>query len=61
MLKELEPVKLLCDYNEIKAGTLGTVVLAYDDHIVEVEFIDGAGDIIGVYTIPVEVLEKTES
>lgn len=61
MLKELEPVKLLCDYNEIKAGTLGTILLVYDDHIVEVEFVDGEGDAIGVYTIPVEVLEKTES
>ena len=51
-MKELDVVKLLSDFENIPAGTEGTIVLDYDDEYCEVEFIDQEGNTIEVVTIP---------
>lgn len=56
-MKELDVVKLIADYKEIKAGTTGTIVLIYDDRNCEVEFFDEDGDTIDVITVPFNKLE----
>jgi hypothetical protein len=51
-MKELDVVKLIKDYSNIQAGTIGTIVLEYDGTHYEVEFFDEAGDTIDVVTTP---------
>lgn len=51
-MKELDVVKLIKDYKNIKAGTIGTIVNDYGDDIYEVEFVDEGGETIGVVTTP---------
>lgn len=56
-MKELDVVKLLSDFENISAGTEGTIVLDYDKEYCEVEFFDKDGDTIDVVTTPKELLE----
>lgn len=56
-MKLFDTVKLLNDYNELPAGTEGTIVLEYDGSCYEVEFFDSEGDTIDVITIPASSLE----
>ncbi len=56
-MKELDTVKLLCNYNNIPKGTVGCIVLEYDGTAFEVEFFDADGDTIDVLTTPAEYLE----
>lgn len=56
-MKELDAVKLKKEFNGLKAGTEGTIVLEYDGSYFEVEFFDMNGDTIDVFTTPADVLE----
>ena len=56
-MKELDIVKLKCDFQDLPAATIGTIVLEYDGTAFEVEFIDNNGDTIDVLTIPAEKIE----
>lgn len=56
-MKELDIVKLNKEFNSLKAGTEGTIVLEYDGNYFEVKFFDDNNDTIGVFTTPVELLE----
>jgi len=60
-MKEYDVVKLVKDFEDLKAGTEGTIVLEYDGKAFEVEFVDKNYDVIGVYTTPIEYLELVES
>ena len=55
-------MRLKEDFKSIPAGTNGTIVLEYDGHCYEVEFVDDDSNTIGVLTTPSEILElaKTE-
>ncbi len=55
-MKLFDTVKLLNDYNELPAGTEGTIVLEYDGSCYEVEFFDSEGDTIDVITTPTSAL-----
>ncbi len=59
-MKELDIVKLTKEFNGLKAGTEGTIVLEYDGSYFEVEFFDDNNDTIGVFTTPVELLEAVK-
>ena len=61
-MKELDVVRLKEDFKSIPAGTNGPIVLEYDGHCYEVEFVDDDSNTIGVLTTPSEILElaKTE-
>ena len=59
-MKELDVVKLKKEFNGLKAGTEGTIVLEYDGSYFEVEFFDMNGDTIDVFTTPADVLELAE-
>ena len=56
-MKELDVVKLKSDFENIQAGTKGSIVLDYDKKYCEVEFVDDDGNTIDVITIPKELLE----
>ena len=56
-MNELDIVKLTCNFNGIQSGTVGTIVLKYDDENYEVEFFDKNGDTIDVLTISKDFLE----
>ena len=56
-MNELDVVKLTCNFNGIQSGTVGTIVLKYDDENYEVEFFDKNGDTIDVLTISKDFLE----
>ena len=56
-MNELDVVKLRCNFNGIQSGTVGTIVLKYDDENYEVEFFDKNGDTIDVLTISKDFLE----
>ena len=60
-MKELDTVKLLNDFEGVKAGTIGVIVCEYDGTAFEVEFFDLEGNTIDVVTTPSEllVLEKS--
>jgi len=60
-MKEYDVVKLVKDFEDLKADTEGTIVLEYDGKAFEVEFVDKNYDVIGVYTTPIEYLELVES
>ena len=38
-MKEFDVVMLTADYEEIPAGTMGTIVQKYTDHLFEVEYL----------------------
>ncbi len=59
-MKELDIVKLTKEFNGLKVGTEGTIVLEYDGSYFEVEFFDDNNDTIGVFTTPVELLETVK-
>ena len=56
-MKELDTVRLVCDFNNIPKGTEGCIVLEYDGTAFEVEFFDSDGNTIDVLTITKEFLE----
>jgi hypothetical protein len=55
-MKELDTVKLISDFENVKAGTIGVIVCEYDGTTFEVEFFDNKGDTIDVITTPSELL-----
>ena len=57
-MEELDLVKLNKDYKNLKKGTLGTIVLKYNEQNYEVEFFDKDKNTIGVYTINISYLDK---
>jgi hypothetical protein len=58
-LKELDVVELAKELATIPKGTRGTVVLVYPGgRQVEVEFVDQAGETIGVESVPEHLLKK---
>ncbi len=60
-MKELDIVRLICDFENIPAGTEGCIVLEYDGSAFEVEFFDSDDNTIDVLTTPVEFLELVKS
>ena len=55
-MDELDVVKLKTDYKNLPAGTIGTIVLKYDNTFFEVEFVDEDGDTIDVLSTPIDVI-----
>ena len=55
-MKELDAVKLVEDYENIKAGTEGVIVHEYDGRAFEVEFFDDEDNTIDVVTTPTKYL-----
>ena len=55
-MKELDVVKLVKPFEELDAGTEGTIVCEYDGKAFEVEFFDGKGDTIDVLPTPATLL-----
>jgi len=51
MMNEYDNVVLTKDFEDLKVGTKGTIVLKYDNYNFEVEFFSNDGETIGVYTI----------
>lgn len=60
-MKELDTVKLLNDFEGIKAGTIGVIVCEYDGTAFEVEFFDLEGNTIDVVTTPSDLLKLEKS
>lgn len=56
-LKELDTVKLLDNFERIKAGTIGVIVGEYDGSAFDVEFFTPEGLTIDVVTTPAVLLE----
>lgn len=56
-MEELDCVKLIKSFEDLKVGTKGTIVLKYSDNNFEVEFFDKYNETIGVYTIKGDYLE----
>lgn len=56
-MEEIDVVRLTKEYENIPAGTEGTIVHKYNDSVFEVEFVDSDGDYIDPVTIPADVLE----
>ncbi len=56
-MEELDNVVLIKDFKDLKKGTLGAIVLKYDDENFEVEFFDKELNTIGVYSISAEYIE----
>lgn len=57
-MNELDSVRLVKDFENIKKGTEGAIVNKYNNKDFEVEFFDKNGDTIDVVTISAEFLEK---
>ena len=55
-MKELDTVILIKEFQNLQKGTVGCIVLKYDENNFEVEFFDKNGDTIDVYTITGEYL-----
>lgn len=55
-MNELDVVILNKGYKDLKKGTVGCIVLKYDENNFEVEFFDEDGDTIDVYTISADYL-----
>jgi len=60
-MREIDIVKLNRDFEDLKKGTEGTIVLDYDDKMCEVEFVDEKKRTIGVYTTPKSYLILVKS
>lgn len=58
-MNELDCVRLTQAYEDLDAGTEGTIVHKYNDDDFEVEFFDSKNETIGVYTISKAFLELT--
>ena len=58
-MKELDCVELTQPFEGLPAGTKGTVVLVYPGPHAEVEFFDGKGETVGVFTVPTSLLKVT--
>ena len=56
-MNELDCVKLIKPFKELKVGTKGCIVLKYTENSFEVEFFDENDETIDVYTISREYLE----
>ena len=56
IIKELDVVKLVKDFNGLPTGTEGTIVLEYDGTAYEVELVDSEGETIDVLTTPVDMI-----
>lgn len=59
-MKLLDIVILIKDFENIPAGTEGTIVCEYDGKAFEVEFFDNDGNTLDVITVPIELLELVE-
>jgi hypothetical protein len=59
-MKELDVVKLINDFEDLKKGTEGTIVYEHGNNFFEVEFFDNNNETIGVYTISGKYLEVIE-
>ena len=57
-MEELDCVKLIKPFEDLKVGTKGTIVLKYTENNYEVEFFDENGETIDVYTISGDYIEK---
>ena len=57
-MEEYDLVILNKDFEDLKKGTKGTIVLKYNDENYEVEFFDKNMDTIDVYTINISYLDK---
>ena len=57
-MEEYDLVILNKDYENLKKGTKGTIVLKYNDENYEVEFFDKNMDTIDVYTINISYLDR---
>lgn len=55
-MKELDTVVLIKEFRNLKKGTVGCIVLKYDENNFEVEFFDQNGGTIDVYTITSDYL-----
>ncbi len=56
-MKESDIVRLKRDFQGLKVGTEGTIVLEYDGSAFEVEFFDKNGDTIAVVMTPSDAIE----
>ena len=56
-MEELDCVKLIKPFEDLKVGTKGCIVLKYNDDDFEVEFFDENDETIDVYTISKEYIE----
>ena len=56
-MKELDCVKLIKPFKELKVATKGCIVLKYTENDFEVEFFDENNETIDVYTISKEYLD----
>ena len=56
-MEELDCVKLIKPFEDLKVGTRGTIVLKYTENDFEVEFFDENHETIDVYTITDDYLE----
>lgn len=56
-MEELDGVILLKDFENLKKGSEGTIVLKYNDVDFEVEFFDKKDKSLGVYTISKDYIE----
>ena len=56
-MNELDCVKLIKPFKNLKSGTKGCIVLKYTENYFEVEFFDDNDETIDVYTISKEYLE----
>lgn len=56
-MDELNCVKLIKPFKNLKVGTKGTIVLKYTENDFEVEFFDDNHETIDVYTITSDYLE----
>ncbi len=57
-MEELDSVVLIKDYEDLKKGTHGAIVLKYNEENFEVEFFDDEHNTIGVYTINISYIAK---
>ena len=57
-MEEYDLVILNKDFEDLKKGTKGTIVLKYNDENYEVEFFDKNMDTIDVYTINISYLDR---
>lgn len=57
-MKELDVVKLIKEFKNLKVGTMGTIVHVYDKHNFEVEFVDDNKETIDVFTIDDSYLDR---
>lgn len=57
IMEELDCVKLIKPFRNLKTGTNGTILIKYAENDFEVEFFDDNHEIIDVYTITGDCLE----